>query len=213
LRGLPIAEGRAQPALFPPLGAAALLVCVSVSAVIGAARIWLRRVGSASTPPRCIVIDARLMARRGMGASWRSVAQAMPGFGPLCSEFESETCAGRDGGSRPPASSPAGTAGCTSSNLALRRLWSSSPSLAPTRGVRRLTERRPPPESLLVSCVTECYNADSHQRAGITCGVEYPKISRQSKLFLAGRETVVNRCKHPAGLRSVTVNNLNGTFP
>jgi hypothetical protein len=65
--------GRAQPALFPSLGVAALLF---VSVVIGAVLFWFRRVGSASTPSRCIVVD-----ERPMGASWRSVVQAMPGFG------------------------------------------------------------------------------------------------------------------------------------
>ncbi len=55
-------------ALFPPSGSQRCYVCVSK--VIGAARIWLRRVGSASTPPRCIVVDVRLtglMAPRGSG--------------------------------------------------------------------------------------------------------------------------------------------------
>jgi hypothetical protein len=55
--------GRAQPALFPPLGVAALL-CVSV--VLSAARIRLRRLGLASTPSRCTFVEARpLMTHRG----------------------------------------------------------------------------------------------------------------------------------------------------
>ncbi len=60
-----------------------------MSVVIGVALIcqWLRLVGLVSTPPCCIVVDALLM-----GASWSSMAQAMPGFGPLCSE----QCAGLD---------------------------------------------------------------------------------------------------------------------
>jgi hypothetical protein len=83
----PSRGGRAQPALFPPLGVAVLL-CVCVSVVISAAWIWLLLAGLASTPPHCFVVDALLM-----GASWRNLAQVMQGFSPLCSE----PCAGRDG--------------------------------------------------------------------------------------------------------------------
>ncbi len=56
--------------------------------ILGTAWIQVRRVGSASTPSRRFFVDALPV-----GASWRSVAQAMQDFGPLYSE----PCAGLDG--------------------------------------------------------------------------------------------------------------------
>ncbi len=72
--------GRAEPALFPPLGVAVLLLCVCLM-VLGAELIQLCRVGLALMPSQCINVEAQPF-----GASMLTVAHAMQGFGPLHSE-------------------------------------------------------------------------------------------------------------------------------
>ncbi len=89
MRGLPSAGGRAQPALFPPLGVAALL-CNSVF-VCGSR--CCADPGSSRGLGAYAITQLRRQCAAHVGASLRSVAQAMPGFCPRYSE----PCAGRDG--------------------------------------------------------------------------------------------------------------------
>jgi hypothetical protein len=97
-----------------------------------------------SASSRGLGVDTFAPLRRRCAARGGLMAQRGSGHAGLRPSLLQAVCwPGR--GSRPPASSPAGAAGCASKYLAPRQLWPSAPPLAPTRGDRRMTERRPPP--------------------------------------------------------------------